>query len=137
MSEHTKSWLSGFIDGEGCFVIYVSGDRKVAQCRFVIQVREDDVDALLLAQETLDGAGTIRTHHSPSARASKPLSRLLISSKSDCARLIAHLDKYPLLAKKRRDYVVWRQAVESLAVGRDVPALLALRDELRATRRYV
>jgi len=133
---HIDSWLSGFIDGEGCFIIYVSRSGKVAQCRFVVQVRDDDLAALRLAQATLGGAGSIRVHDSPSSK-SRPLARWSLSSKSDCARLVRHLDQFPLLAKKRRDYEIWKRAVASLAEKRDVALLAGLRDELRAARSYV
>lgn len=130
------SWISGFIDGEGCFLVYVSSSRRIVQCRFTLQVRADDAECLRSTQRYLGGIGRISTHHSPSARRSRPLTRWSITSKQDCAALVAHLERYPLLAKKRKDFEVWKRAVEALSEERNVVVMEQLRDELRDVRAY-
>jgi|SRR6187402_3047789 len=128
---HFSSWISGFIDGEGSFIIYVSPDGKVRQRRLVVQLRADDIDVLRKLQGHLM-MGSISVSHSP-ASASKPLARWSVQSRDDARRLVDHFERYPLMAKKRRDYEIWKRADPQNCNAEE---MRSLREELRAVRQY-
>jgi hypothetical protein len=99
-------WLAGFVDGEGCFTI--AYDPPGYSCWVSIQLRRDDEPVL---QEIRDqtGVGAIRRRGSRGSH--NPQSTWAVASKKDCLLLVALFDKFPLRAKKRRDYLIWREAV--------------------------
>lgn len=74
-----------------------------------------------------------------------PQARWEISSKAQCARLVAVFDRYPLRAKKAADFTIWRQAVSVWgeingkrcgSVRQDWTELAALASALCDGRRY-
>lgn len=102
-------WLAGFIDGEGCFTI-----QRVKKgswyCRFAIRVRDDDSAIIQKIQEET-GIGRVCP---VSARGtSRAQVAWVVVSKADCIKLVALLDQYPLRAKKRHDFAIWKRAVEA------------------------
>ena len=102
------NWMAGFIDGEGCFSIVKVVNRPGGfRPRFGLTVRADD-DAIVykLHQET-----DIGSVHYYTAQSGSRVVRWVVQSQSDCERLVALLNKYPLRAKKRRDFEVWAEAV--------------------------
>src|SRR5689334_15291323 len=106
-----NSWISGFIDGEGSFNIRAT--ERNTECVFCVAVRDDDAEILQRIQAHL-GIGRIRLTNPPSGcrTNANPQARWWVCSKADTAKLVAFLDAYPLQAKKRRDYEIWREAVE-------------------------
>lgn len=116
-------WFAGFTDGEGCFSLNIhrhqvrqEGVRvgwKVSgvQPWFQIGLREDDEGILReLADEF---GGTVTYHPRPKGDTSKRRGRYcwIASSKESLRALVDYFDRFPLRAKKRADYVVWREAV--------------------------
>ena len=98
-------WLAGLIDGEGHFAIK-RHSRGTHAPYFQLKMRRDERGTLEIIKRTL-GVGTLRdTPAEP-----HPQSVYLIQDKAGCQRLIDLLDKYPLRAKKRLDYQIWREAV--------------------------
>jgi hypothetical protein len=109
------NWLAGFIDGEGCFRIHRHVSRRGAvyyQCRFLITIRHDDRPILEEIRRIL-GVGTLCVNRRQYARNEnhKPVSILYVDCRAGAARLVEILDRYPLRAKKARDYALWREAV--------------------------
>jgi len=112
-------WLSGFVDGEGCFLIEKEQRKhrkKSARCYLKIQLRDDDIE-ILEAIENYWGKGHTRRvgalknkyHNSnPSAIyrffGTKPLHDILIP----------HFEKYPLRSKKAKDFEIWKEAINLL-----------------------
>jgi hypothetical protein len=141
-------WLAGFIDGEGCFYLRIGdesrrGIRRNLDIRFSVGVRDDDYEVL---EEIVVRTGVGRLSRFRPKSTSNPGARWAVSKFSDLRELIEILDRFPLRAKKRKDYAVWREAVLAYialerkpgfgAVGFDpVPFERAVVD-LRAAREY-
>lgn len=104
-------WLSGFVDGEGCFCL--SWQRRNIfprpKASFSIGLRGDD-RGILETIRTFLGCGTpVRTRLH---RAGNPVSTYAIATVSDLhAIIVPHFERYPLRAKKAKDFAVWKQAV--------------------------
>jgi hypothetical protein len=112
-------WLSGFVDGEGCFQLrysrVVSGNRKdvykAPSAGFYIKLRADDTTTLLLIQRYWQ-AGTLKRQANGSSRSPNPSSCLAIHRIGILAGvLVPHFERYPLRSKKSRDFAIWKQAV--------------------------
>lgn len=131
-------WLAGFTDGEGCF--YIRPVATAYSCEFVIGLRPDDRPILEeIAMRT--GFGLIRDHHGTGAKRDGSQSRWEVCRKADCASLVAIFDRFPLRAKKARDFAIWREAVAEHAkikVRRrsDWTRVAELKALLQAQRKY-
>lgn len=101
------SWFSGFIDGEGCFMLRVTNNHP--QLEFRIQLRDDDKDVLIQIQKTL-GCGYTEPHRQSNPNWSPAFMFRLSRINHIVNILIPILDKYPLRAKKMNDYKLWREA---------------------------
>jgi len=120
-------WVTGLIDGEGCFYASYSAKEKLAQSGRIhrcfnqyvglqVQLRADD-------RRTLDklvayfGAGTVREKPvSSKRRASVPGANPSVSLRVEdidslVEKVIPHFDRFPLQSKKSLDYALWRQLV--------------------------
>jgi hypothetical protein len=73
---------------------------------------------------------------SPPHRLGRPGAWQQVSSKGDCLTLVGILDRFPLRAKKRRDYAIWREAVMVLAQAPDWERMGELHEALRRGRVY-
>src|SRR5688572_15954775 len=111
-------YVSGFIDGEGCFTIVISKHKTKklgldARIHFQIEVRADDLDIIQDIQETLD-CGRIY-YLSYERYGWNPHVELKVSSLKEIVnKLIPFLTQYPLRAKKRHSYELFLKAVEIL-----------------------
>lgn len=136
-------WFTGFVDGEGCF--YIAQRNRVVSCtRLAIGLRNDDLPILLEIQTQLQ-MGTIHCRgsrspndffHAPNAN---PLAEWSVSKISDCQKLIALFDQFPLKTKKKRDYAVWREATLELQKPhrqRNQAKLNYLYNKLKLVRQY-
>jgi hypothetical protein len=107
-------WLAGFIDGEGCFYIVNYKHTREGGYRmcFCINLRSDDV-AILQQCAAVTGLGRLkaRANRDSSRLGTRPGMEWIVGRKTDCRRLVELLDRYPLRAKKARDYAIWREAV--------------------------
>lgn len=133
-------WLAGLIDGEGCFTIkeHARGTHAPA---FALKLRADELGTLQRIQRTV-GIGTIaREPHEPN-----PMAKWIVQDKAGCQRLVDLLDKYPLRAKKRIDYLTWREAVCEWTIRprgnrwtgpADSSRMAGQRERLMANRAYV
>ena len=130
-------WLAGFTDGEGCFVIRFQKP-KYTKCFFSIRLRADDIDILQEIQETL-GVGQIRL--------SKEDGHNEVAGWQVCAIgdlihvLIPLFEKYPLRAKKKRDFAIWSRAVRLIhtkfhLTKAGLAEVLRLKEELEEGRKY-
>jgi LAGLIDADG endonuclease len=138
---HFRSWLSGFLDGDGTFQIQRSG-RGVQSfsCRCELRLRRDD-SPVVYRIKRVTGLGRVFTREpSPNdSPGSKPTIVWRVSANADCAALVEILDCHPLLGKSIRDYMIWREAVLLLNAPRrsgTTTALEALRQELARSHEY-
>lgn len=140
-TEHFKSWLSGFIDGEGCFIIDPKAGTHYFRVRFVIHLRADDLDIIKEIKQYLGGMYYFRPYYQDKDNyCHSPQVCYHLNGAKNCLRLIKHLEKYPLQAKKREDFEIWREAIylligkEHLKGKRDY--LLYLCDKIKKVRQY-
>jgi hypothetical protein len=104
-------WLSGFIDGEGCFLInrrHYRGKAVTYNCAFTLRVRSDD---LQIMQHIVDYTKIGNLKFQDQYETSRPRICWEISSKSDTLALTKLLDCNPLYTTKASDYTIWRKAV--------------------------
>ena len=139
-------WFAGFIDGEGCFWIHREKGGGYYAPHFKIKLRADDTAILdEIAEKTRIGRifsiGASNAH----GRNNRPGVVWMIQSRVDCLALIEILDRFPLRAKKARDYTIWRDAVMHWKNGkrgnrwhgpRDWTQMLAFKAALEAGRAY-
>lgn len=103
-------WLSGFIDGEGCFII-LKDNRHVTNYtpRFSLGLREDDAEILF---EIVDQLGIGQLYRRPKKHSpSNPQLHWYVANTHDVLILAEILDEFPLRTKKVKDYRLWREAV--------------------------
>ncbi len=148
-------WLAGFIDGEGCFTINITNHRRPC-LRFSLLLRLDDAE-IVREIHARTGIGKLigRPARYTSMAAGKPQIEWRTQRTLECKQLAAILDEYPLRAKKKRDYAIWRIALDDTLAHRltsgvrkhKAPEVLAAdneyvlrmesyRDALQAGRRY-
>lgn len=104
-------WLAGFADGEGCFHIRINsraGGRVTYACAFRLQLRDDDDDILNEIRLRTNIGAVHYISGTGNARSSAAWS---VGSKADLLALVAIFDRFPLRAKKARDFGIWREAV--------------------------
>lgn len=136
------TWLTGFADGEGTFVITRSGSqvgnrRRAWTPRFAISLRADDT-AVLAALRSRFG-GSISTHAKRAG--THPIATWTIAGKRDLALIVDYFDRFPLRSKKARDYAIWRSAallyIECSNSADIVEQMEPLRDALNGGRLLV
>lgn len=144
-------WMAGFIDGEGCFVIRRQ-NRKGDYTSYTPEMRlalRDDDRPILEEMRTRTSIGRIYKGDCRAAGKSAGANMSAawsVVSKADCLALVAMLDRFPLRAKKARDYAIWREAVLLWATdyrkqgphngAADWSAMGALKTRLEAAREY-
>lgn len=109
-SEHFKSWLSGFIDGEACFNIYPQAKNRGFHIQFVLRLRLDELSIIKRIHKYLGGKYYFMTHYNSQS----PLVHYCLTGAKNCLRLVKHLEKYPLQAKKKEDFEIWKEGIYSV-----------------------
>ena len=103
-------FFTGFTDGEGCFFVTISKDSKrntgwKVQPSFSIELSKKDL-ILLHRIQSFFSVGTIRIHKRDGhgIYSVDGLHNLINV-------IIPHYDEYPLLTKKRADYLLFKQVI--------------------------
>lgn len=146
MKEITDYWggfLAGFTAGEGSFCIakYNHDNSRINySCRFEISLRDDDRAILEEIQRRL-GIGTIydRPARIRNGHNTQPQTAFYVCAIDECAELVELFEKYPLRAKKKRDFEIWKQAVAELQKAvdcRDADQLEYYFLKIREVRQY-
>nr|P15563.1 RecName: Full=Uncharacterized 49.1 kDa protein in ND3 intron [Podospora anserina S mat+]CAA38767.2 Dod ND3 i1 grp IC protein [Podospora anserina] len=106
-SKLNPSYISGFVDGEGSFMLTIIKDNKYklgwrVVCRFVISLHKKDLSLLNKIKEFFDvGNVFLMTKDSAQYR---------VESLKGLDLIINHFDKYPLITKKQADYKLFKMA---------------------------
>lgn len=153
--ESFGNWFAGFADGEGCFTAHIS--RKIGKTgneyidigpEFSITLRDDDSEILVEICRQLGFSTQIKYYAEAVNKfgiKSKPKVKLEIRRTKRCLKLIEIFDKFPLRAKKKQDYDIWRRLIFAI---RDTPrgnkwhglgdrsGNLKLVEELKSIKRY-
>ncbi len=117
------NYLSGFTDGEGCFSLeeHMAKSTSGREClyrraTFQVSLRIDDIEILRVIMSFL-GCGTVVER--PRQIVGDRTARFLVSNKSELHDIIIpQFTQYPLRAKKKRDFEIWRKGVDLMyAVG--------------------
>jgi hypothetical protein len=124
-------WLAGFADGEGCFQILGAANHYAP--RFRIVLRDDDADILFELHREF--GGSLGSRRKPNA-ASRPQIEWRVIDKRSLQRLVDYFDRFPLRAKKQRDYAIWRAAVISYSANEPCERRAALKSDLQSVRAY-
>ena len=100
-------YITGFVDGEGCFQISILKNENLkvgwtVRLVFTIGLHEKD-KAILIKIIVYFRVGQIYKHGPKSVQ-------LKVSSMEEIEKLIEHLDKYFLITQKRSDYELWKKA---------------------------
>lgn len=109
-------WLSGFVDGEGYFILKRHAERSAADgirrdASFGIDLRLDDLVVLEKIQLFL-GCGKISIRQRNGAN---PQASYQVKSTADLFnKIIPFFNQYPLVAKKSRDFKLWKKGVSVL-----------------------
>ena len=105
-------YIVGFVDGEGSFYLRHYTTRKNYYVpEFQIQLRKDDIHILEEIQAFF-GCGKIKEHKTKLHGNAKGNVLFTVTKKEDLKNIIVpFFDKYQLQAKKKIDYVLWRQSV--------------------------
>lgn len=136
-------WLAGFVAGEGSFLILrqvrmrkqgLKGAGLVCTFRIALHVNDEPI---LREAQRRTGLGKVWVGHSPSQ--TSPCAIWVVQKKADCRKLAEIFQRYPLRAKKARDFDIWCRALDAWALvkgGRenDWSTMEALRIELSEGR---
>ena len=129
-------WLSGFTDGEGSFILGFLRRAPYPSCpraSFSIGLRSDDEEILYSIKEFL-GVGIICNRHAKPEGERKRQTDYVVSRAIDLENVIVpHFERYPLRAKKARDFSLWRAGVAIIATAQRRPMVLR---RFGAARRY-
>lgn len=100
-------YVTGFVDGEGSFILTIIRDNKYKSgwrvaCRFVISLHKKDI---MLLNNIKEFFGTGNVFHM-----SKDSAQYRVESLAGLDIIINHFDKYPLITKKQADYKLFKLA---------------------------
>lgn len=117
-------WLSGFTDGEACFWLGYNSSKSMVKAIgkpyrmawFTIKLRADDAEILRLIQSYFQCGRFVNNMESgckiPNAR---PQVGFTVARTPDLHNVIVpHFESFPLRAKKKRDFQIWKRAVAIL-----------------------
>ena len=107
ISKLNPYYITGFVDGEGCFLINIvkRSDQILGfnvNLVFKLKLHSRDIELLKSIRNTLGQIGNITIRKDSYVE-------FIVSSKKDIEILIKHFESYPLLAQKWSDYQLFKQ----------------------------
>ena len=129
-------WLAGFIDGEGSFTMQSFHGGVDPRPRFSIEVRADDTPIIEEIHRRTGIGKLSRRHRKMATIKDRPQIIWTVNRNADLRRLVEILDAYPLRAKKKRDYEIWKQAVPLLERRPGRPNARDQTASIRLNRRF-
>ena len=114
--EFLSAYISGYVDGEGCFTVSISPRAKLAvgwEVRPSLSVSQngDRAEVLQLIQAHF-GCGSIRPD-----RSDKTVKWETRRLEDILGRVIPHFERFPLLSAKRFDFEQFARVCHSMAAG--------------------
>jgi hypothetical protein len=111
-----SSYLSGYVDGEGCFTVSVSRRSKMKtgwefRPSFSVSQNYDRASPLYLMAEYFN-CGTIRPD-----RSDKTLKYEVRSLQNLISRIIPHFEKHPLISEKQQSFLAFRDICFDMYLG--------------------
>ena len=104
-----NNWISGFVDGEGCFHVAINklpkmtlGYQVLPEFRIVQHKR--DIEILKRIQQNL-GVGTIRINHGDRYE-------LRVRGVLELNKIINFFEQHPLMTKKRNDFLLFKEIIQ-------------------------
>jgi hypothetical protein len=122
-------WLSGFADGEATFGLRHSFQKTQGKELFLayfrISLRDDDAEILHMIRSYLQcGCMFYASNSRSKIKNAKPVAIMAIHAVPDLMNVvIPHFERFPLMAKKRNDFAVWKECVGLMAEVRSRPAI--------------
>ena len=110
-----NGWVTGFVDGEGCFYVGVNRNREMTVGfqvlpEFTVVQHERDVQ-LLHALKTFFGCGVVRTNHGDRMA-------FRVRGKDDLLkRVIPFFREHPLMSKKQHDFEKFCEVLRLMEEG--------------------
>lgn len=107
-------YISGFTDGEGHFgltMMMCNNKKWTPKTHFAIALRADDIEILKLIRSYFGCGNLFPIKHKRPAGTQPAVMYACNRDKDLYFTIVPHFDKYPLHAKKKRDYAIWREAV--------------------------
>ena len=98
----SKDYICGFIEGEGCFLIQRMKGIATYRFIFAFNQRRDDIEILKQMQKALNNTGRLRIYGR--------YVRFEIITQPHIAHLISYLGDSPFVGKKKKDYVILKEA---------------------------
>ena len=111
-----KSYLSGYVDGEGCFCVSISKSNRhkfgwEIRPSFSVSQNSDRVQVIEVLQQYF-GCGTIRPD-----RSDKTLKYEVRSVDELVERIIPHFEETPLLSRKQHDFELFAEICHMMYRG--------------------
>ncbi len=114
---HFESYVSGYVDGEGCFCVSIRPQTRISvgwEVRPSFSVSQDDDRAeLIKSLPHLFGCGSIRPD-----RSDRTLKYEVRSLRQLVERVVPYFEKYPLQSSKQRDFQSFGQICRLMWGGR-------------------
>jgi len=118
--ELDPGWVTGFVDGEGCFFIGINPHPEMTAGYQVLPeftVVQHERDAQLLhALKAFFGCGVVRTNHGDR------LAYRVRSQEHLLERILPFFEKHPLRSKKHVDFLKFRDVLLLMAKGEHLKA---------------
>lgn len=137
-----ESYISGYVDGEGCFNISFSKRDKMntgweVKASFSVSQNEDRSQVLSMMQKYFDCCTLRRDYHDKTLKLeTRQISNLI-------EKIIPHFRKYPLLSDKKKDFELFVQICDLIkskqhltTTGMKKIVDLAFQMNLSGRRRY-
>ncbi len=111
-----KAYLSGFVDGEGCFCVSINKSNRHGlgweiRPSFSVSQNYDRAEVLELLKDSL-GCGSIRPD-----RSDNTLKYEVRSVTELVEQVLPHFEEYPLISGKRRDYELFAEICRMMRNG--------------------
>lgn len=114
-SKLDPNWVTGFTDGEGCFMINISKNNsyKTGWCIYVsfqIKLHIRDKDLLLDIKSFFNQIGGLNYKDKEVIYRVQSLNDIINT-------IIPHFDNYPLITQKQSDFIIFKNIIELMKKG--------------------